>query len=518
MRKLRTLNDGHLSKLDLEVIRRNFIDRQASQARDTVDLRTGQNPTPGADSIKFSMLNNSLTPESMKSYAQMESLDAVRLVSDHDHKMIAGMPAIENGDLYFEVGAVDDKETLDAGAAAYGMRSGESMDMEATVRYEGGPGTISMTHLDTTPTTETICDSGGATWWMLGDVNPPVIYPSFQGVTLGDPAVIPSIQVYLKRSSAVTAATVRAEVYPDDGTGHPNWNPNHQKCVGTADVSSISTTGEWVTITLYPAPRFGGGRLYHIMLTAEGIEASVGPAGIWWYTTDVLGGVYADGLYQFYSPYAPYWLEYDNDRDAYLKIEKLTETTTTLVTASGYDEWQEASADVTLRMAHDMWEKSNFADFYLTVPAGMAVNALCLRDKASGGEAHWRCDHVRTRHIMPTGKFVSQYFSSTDWDGDAKDVGDIGAIDLSTVFGLPAGVKAISVQMTIRDETVGVYATLSKDANNSYRQGVKAHTQVADAYIDVCGIVPCDSDGSVYFYLSGELDLVYIFGNGYWIA
>jgi len=151
------------------------------------------------------------------------------------------------------------------------------------------------------------------------------------------------------------------------------------------------------------------------------------------------------------------------------------------------------------------------------------VNALCLRDKASGGEAHWRCDHVRTRHIFsPDAQAAAGgglvltlgLYTSTSWDGDAK-VTASGTIDLSAVFGLPAGIKAISVSLLFVDETVGVWGSLSS-TSTSGSDGISGVTTIANRYAIVDGIVPCDANGDVYFGHGGELDAVHIRITGYW--
>lgn len=511
MKKLRTLDDGHLSPLDLDVIHRNLIDTVAAQGRDAIDLQSSQDPTPGGDSIKFGMLNNTIAPESMKSYAQMDSMDAVRLVSKHDHIMRAGLPAVQAGTLYFNVGAADDRDTLNAGSSSYGMRSGEEMTMEATVRHEGDAGTISMTHMNSTASTETIQATAGSEWHRVGILAATNVICAAQGFTPDVTWALQSAQVYLKRDADVTGAVIRIELYTDDGSGKPNYNPEHLRGEGSLVVTAaLSTTGEWVTVPFdTPLPRAGAGRLWHLIVYATGLT---GGEGIWWYTTAAAAGTYASGVWQRWHPVNG-WLYGADGIDGYLKLDVLVEETTSLAVNAAYGGWQETSADVTLRLAHDFYEKMNFADFFLTVPTGMSVNALCLRDKASGGEAHWRCDHVRTRHINPA-RFVPGYWTSTDWDGDAKN-GANGIIDLSAVFGIPAGVSAVSALLMAEDETVDVYFAVVTDAASTYA-GIHQRTQVANRFIYVAGIIPCDANGDVYFKQAGELDAVYLQITGYW--
>ena len=111
-------------------------------------------------------------------------------------------------------------------------------------------------------------------------------------------------------------------------------------------------------------------------------------------------------------------------------------------------------------------------------------------------------------------RFTLGYFTSTDWDGDAKNGAD-GILDLSALFGVPAGIKAISANMLLEDETVGVAGGLSK-TNVNINEGIRQITQAANNFITCAGIIPCDDNGDVYWTQSGELDSVFIYITGYW--
>ncbi len=90
--------------------------------------------------------------------------------------------------------------------------------------------------------------------------------------------------------------------------------------------------------------------------------------------------------------------------------------------------------------------------------------------------------------------------TSVDWDGDAKS-GASGTIDLSTVFGLPAGIKGIFARITAKDETTSVDFGLAVTGVTDL--AIVQFTQVANEYITVAGFVPCDANGDVYFYQGG---------------
>ena len=108
--------------------------------------------------------------------------------------------------------------------------------------------------------------------------------------------------------------------------------------------------------------------------------------------------------------------------------------------------------------------------------------------------------------------FTPGYYTSTSWDGDAKN-GASGTIDLSAVFGVPEGVTAVAVAISISDESAGVLMRLSSESGAG--DGFDSRTQRGGT-IDDAGIVTCDSNGDIYFYQSGEFDHVSITIIGYW--
>ncbi|MDO8683474.1 MAG: hypothetical protein Q7N50_08335 [Armatimonadota bacterium] len=128
-------------------------------------------------------------------------------------------------------------------------------------------------------------------------------------------------------------------------------------------------------------------------------------------------------------------------------------------------------------------------------------------------------------------KFVGYVFvpltsplTSTSWDGDSFSTTAPTLIDLSAVFGVPAGVKAVYLSVVINDS--GSAATA--DVNISFYPasgGIFAHVVYCggianDAMAAAQGIVPCDANGDVYYSITasgvGTLDVrIRIFG--YWI-
>lgn len=102
--------------------------------------------------------------------------------------------------------------------------------------------------------------------------------------------------------------------------------------------------------------------------------------------------------------------------------------------------------------------------------------------------------------------------TSTSWDGDAKTTGSSGTIDLSAVFGVPAGVKAVLVRLAARSTTLDLVAAAGPNSSNL---GLICRTNVVSRYSEAYGVVACDSNGDIYFYASGNLDNVFLEVFGY---
>jgi hypothetical protein len=115
------------------------------------------------------------------------------------------------------------------------------------------------------------------------------------------------------------------------------------------------------------------------------------------------------------------------------------------------------------------------------------------------------------------GRFVPLVtpLTSTAWDGDAKN-GASGVIDLSAVFGAPAGIKAIAVNVIIQAATAGLAAALVP-VSTQLADGLFVNAAVANQLFSVGGVVPCDGNGDVYFYQTGDLSAVHIRITGYWL-
>lgn len=116
--------------------------------------------------------------------------------------------------------------------------------------------------------------------------------------------------------------------------------------------------------------------------------------------------------------------------------------------------------------------------------------------------------------------------TSTSWDGDQRSSsGSYATLDLSAVFGIPAGVKAVAVQVLQRDsgsaattDIAGIRLGASSVAGRTVDFSCAGLTN--DAWSRDSAIVPCDSNGDIKWqtYASGTntLDL-YLQIYGYFI-
>lgn len=91
--------------------------------------------------------------------------------------------------------------------------------------------------------------------------------------------------------------------------------------------------------------------------------------------------------------------------------------------------------------------------------------------------------------------------TSTSWDGDAHSTTAKTAIDLSAVFGVPAGVRAVAVRVDLQDSgAAGVDCWLILGPNSTAFQGIAFGCHPAnDRWSYQSGVIPCDTNGDMYY-------------------
>jgi hypothetical protein len=106
--------------------------------------------------------------------------------------------------------------------------------------------------------------------------------------------------------------------------------------------------------------------------------------------------------------------------------------------------------------------------------------------------------------------------TSTSWDGDAKGVADSGALNLVTVFGLPANVAAVHCRAVVR--TTGAVSAIKYFAvgNNTSYYSLVARTTLSNYYAEVNGNVPMNGN-NVYVLFGDTVENVRLEIYGYFI-
>lgn len=121
--------------------------------------------------------------------------------------------------------------------------------------------------------------------------------------------------------------------------------------------------------------------------------------------------------------------------------------------------------------------------------------------------------------------FLTTPLTSTDWDGDAYSTTLKTKIDLSSVFSVPAGVRAVLVQLLARDSGSAASTTIffgispnNTDASNPVMAVGRGLPN--DTLVYVSGVCPCDANGDIYYQIVasgvGTMDC-YIRIWGYWL-
>lgn len=112
--------------------------------------------------------------------------------------------------------------------------------------------------------------------------------------------------------------------------------------------------------------------------------------------------------------------------------------------------------------------------------------------------------------------------TSTSWDGDSYSTTAKTLIDLSAVFGAPAGIKAVLFRVLVRDS--GASTTdcwINLGLTNVSATGVGLRCMPAnDRWSEGTVVVPCDANGDIYYQIgaSGASTMdVYLQVWGYWI-
>lgn len=130
-----------------------------------------------------------------------------------------------------------------------------------------------------------------------------------------------------------------------------------------------------------------------------------------------------------------------------------------------------------------------------------------------------------TRDNLSGWHFLTTPLTSTSWDGDSYSTTAKTLIDLSEVFGVPAGAKAVLVQLLSRDSgsansNVIFFGVGPNDVDASCPVMSVSRGLPNDAIDYAVAICPCDANGDIYYQIvasgSGTMDC-WIRIWGYWL-
>jgi len=118
---------------------------------------------------------------------------------------------------------------------------------------------------------------------------------------------------------------------------------------------------------------------------------------------------------------------------------------------------------------------------------------------------------------------LSAPLTSTSWDGDAYSTTAKTVIDLSAVFGVPAGVKSVLAKLIVRDTASATNECwIILGPSNTAGQGLtqRCGGNANNFWTAGTHVVPCDANGDIYYQIqaSGSNTFtVYLEIWGYWI-
>jgi hypothetical protein len=127
--------------------------------------------------------------------------------------------------------------------------------------------------------------------------------------------------------------------------------------------------------------------------------------------------------------------------------------------------------------------------------------------------------------VQGYGQFIplTTPLTSTSWDGDSFSTTAKTKIDLSAVFGAPAGIKAVLCNAVVADlasATNSVFLILSPNDTSSSGIYFRFGGITNSYYHSQTMVIPCDVNGDIYYQTSASgASQMYIYLEiwGYWI-
>lgn len=153
----------------------------------------------------------------------------------------------------------------------------------------------------------------------------------------------------------------------------------------------------------------------------------------------------------------------------------------------------------------------NAADAPVIPAANRVVRLDSAGDLIITGDVSFGGDLKPVRGATYTGYIVvplATNLTSTAWNGDAKGAGDSGTLDLSAVFGAPAGIKGVFLYTQIYSAAAARRMILSRASDVGI--GIVNRAQVVNQFVERSGFVTCDANGDIYISIDADLAQVRI--------
>ena len=102
--------------------------------------------------------------------------------------------------------------------------------------------------------------------------------------------------------------------------------------------------------------------------------------------------------------------------------------------------------------------------------------------------------------------FLTTPLTSTSWDGDTfSDVASSTQLDLSAVFGAPAGISAVLLQMICRESNVADGLYFACGPSSTYWYATDIRPQVSNIQIGIGPVVvPTDANGDLWYRINAS--------------
>jgi hypothetical protein len=169
--------------------------------------------------------------------------------------------------------------------------------------------------------------------------------------------------------------------------------------------------------------------------------------------------------------------------------------------------------------------KTDGGDFITLAQDISGLTAITAIDAAADYVPVWDATDSTIKKILPTNighRFVNRGDPSvTDWyESGSKTVLNTDAteriLDCSSI--VPAGATAILFTVSIQDDAVGAYLRLMGGGQINAISRAICRVQVANAYIDMVSIIPCNAARQVIYYGTNHaFTAIYLSIMGWWV-